>query len=163
MLNSFKDYLTVIASFTALVLSIHNYQKGQTSSVNDYFKHGDSNEQKNIRKNVYSDFDNGVEIKYKVNDENISKLISFYEFWGLMYKKKYLPSWTFDNYAGNVVNKIYNISKSYIDLRRQISKEDGTDLNSSYGSTFEYLVIKINKRNKRKLLIKNIINKLRIK
>ncbi|MFR7368256.1 sugar transferase [[Ruminococcus] torques] len=57
------------------------------------------------RHNLYKKFEEGVSID--PNDADASNTVSFFHFWGLMVKKKYLPFWVFKSASGHAVIRLY--------------------------------------------------------
>jgi hypothetical protein len=73
--------------------------------------------------------------KNSIPSEEASRVISFYHLWGLITKKKLLPSWVFDSISGERVVQLYRILSKIIDVER---KE-----NPRYAEYFEWLKNKI--------------------
>ena len=73
--------------------------------------------------------------KLKEHSDEVSQVLSFYDFWALMVKKHYLPKWTFQASSRYTAINIYNKVKPYIEFRRVEQPE--------YASHFEWLINKI--------------------
>lgn len=140
MLESILSITSIIIALLALGLSVFSYRQSHISNVKEFFMHGDSQEMKLHRKviydiyNQYSEKEEILEEMKKKSDE-ISYVISFYDFWSLMVKKGYLPKWTFQDSSKHTTINIYQKVKDYIDFRRIEQPK--------YASHFEWLIHKI--------------------
>lgn len=68
----------------------------------------------------------------------LSKIVSFYDFWGLMVKKRYLPKWTFQKSSKYTAINTYEKLEPYIKFRREDQP--------IYASHFEWLIVKLRNR-----------------
>jgi len=79
--------------------------------------------------------------------EIVTSVISFYDTWGLLLKKGYLPIWVFDGAAGDIAETIYSIVLPYIAYRKSENAERSCkDYTSHYGDHFKYMIDRLQKR-----------------
>lgn len=154
-INLEKDYLKVIFGFTkitkikdvvnivailsgisGILVGVASIRISNLGAVKEYFQQGDTPEFIEARRKVYSKIDQNVKIDK--NDVDAASIVSFFHFWGLMVKKKYLPLWVFESSSGQAVIRLYEGLESMIMERR----ED----NLMYGEYFEWLYKKVKRR-----------------
>ena len=140
MVDQIFTVVSIAISFIALVFSIFSFWQSRASAVRDFFAQGDSAQMKKYRKviyDLYSQDTSGSLIldKLKEHSDEVSQVLSFYDFWALMVKKHYLPKWTFQASSRYTAINIYNKVKPYIEFRRVEQPE--------YASHFEWLINKI--------------------
>ena len=87
-----------------------------------------------IREIIKQEYD----VKIDKNDIAAGNIVSFFRFWGIMVKKKYLPLWVFESASGYAVIRLYEGLQPMIEERRQD--------NEKYGEYFEWLYYKIKRR-----------------
>jgi len=140
------SFISMLISLFALFLSIFSFWQSRASATKEFFVQGDSVEMKQYRKAIYDIYNlNYSEEKIleelKLKTDEISHVVSFYDFWALMVKKKYLPKWTFQASSKYTMINVYNKIKPYIEYRRLTQPE--------YASHFEWLVNQSTKSKKR--------------
>ncbi len=145
--------ISVAISMFSIGLSIMTKFKEKCDNSLKFIEMGDSEEQKRYRKMVYDVYNRyeSVSIDSEVKNEiikkelivigdEISKIISFYEFWAIMLFKKYIPIWLFADNIGFATIKIYLKVKPYIEYRRKSQK--------NYAMNFEKMINKIEREHK---------------
>ena len=91
-----KDVVNIVAilsGISAILVGVASIRISNLGAVKEYFQQGDNKEYTTARHNLYKKFEEGVSID--PNDADASNTVSFFHFWGLMVKKKYLPFWVF--------------------------------------------------------------------
>lgn len=148
MTESIFGFISLFISVGAFIFSCLSYNDSKSANVKEYFAQGDSDEQKHYRKviydiyNEYKDADPQTlleKLTSRKAEHAISHVISFYDFWALMNKKRYLPFWTFYGPPGKRAYDIYHMLLPYILFRR--SQND-----PQYVVNYEWLVKKIKRK-----------------
>lgn len=139
MVDKVLTIISICISLSAFALSLFSFSQSRASIVKDFFTQGDSGEMKKYRKVVYDIYNqyNHTELildELKTHSDEVSQVVSFYDFWGLMVKRRYLPKWAFQASSRYTAINIYNKIKPYIEYRRLEQSE--------YASHFEWLVSK---------------------
>ena len=99
-----KDVVNIVAilsGISAILVGVASIRISNLGAVKEYFQQGDNKEYTTARHNLYKKFEEGVSID--PNDADASNTVSFFHFWGLMVKKKYLPFWVFKSASGHAV------------------------------------------------------------
>lgn len=137
-LQNVVNIVAIISGVSGVIMGLTSFKMANLDAVKEYFQQGDSDDFIKARKNVYKT----AEEKRKIekHNENAAKVISFFHFWGLMVKKKYLPIWVFEDASGFAVVKLYRILEPHIKERRAD--------NPYYAKHFEWLANEIKKRYK---------------
>lgn len=78
-----------------------------------------------------------------VDNEDAAAIVNFFQHWGLMAEKKYLPMWVFDSGSGAGTIRMYDCTKDYIQLMRRTQEDD------TYADKFEQLYNAIRARKAR--------------
>ena len=97
-----KDVVNIVAilsGISAILVGVASIRISNLGAVKEYFQQGDNKEYTTARHNLYKKFEEGVSID--PNDADASNTVSFFHFWGLMVKKKYLPFWVFKSASGH--------------------------------------------------------------
>ena len=146
-----QDFLTVIvipasASFIALV----EYKRTVQHAVLEFLSQGNTEEEKKRRKELYQKCE---EKKYaltlddlkRMDDASgdIAKIISFYDAWAIMVKKRYLPIKYFKGINGVTAVRLFYILEPYIEYRQNKDTEIVNQVvisNKSYAENFKWLV-----------------------
>lgn len=141
MVDRVLAIISICISLSALALSLFGFCQSRASIVKDFFAQGDNIEMKKLRKVIYDIYNqnNHAELildELKTHSDEVSQVISYYDFWGLMVKKGYLPKWAFQASSKFTTINIYNKTKPYIEYRR-LGQPD-------YASHFKWLISKIN-------------------
>lgn len=79
-----------------------------------------------------------------IDNKDAALMVNFFHHWGLFTKKHYLPLWVFDYGSGAGVIRIYDLTKEYIQARREFNQDP------KYGCGFEWLYHKLLTRRKKK-------------
>lgn len=138
-ITKIKDVVNIVAilsGISGILVGAASIRISNLGAVKEYFQQGDTPEFIEARRKVYSKIDKNVKIDK--NDVDAASIVSFFHFWGLMVKKKYLPLWVFESSSGQAVVRLYEGLESMIMERR----ED----NLMYGEYFEWLYKKVKKR-----------------
>ena len=104
-----KDVVNIVAilsGISGVLIGVASIRISNMGAVKEYFQQGDSLE------NVAA-----------------GSIISFFHFWGIMVKKKYLPLWVFESASGYAVIRLYEGLQEMIEERRKD--------NEKYGEYFE--------------------------
>ena len=127
-----KDVVNIVAilsGISAILVGIASIRISNLGAVKEYFQQGDNKEYTTARHNLYKKFDENVPID--PNDADASNTVSFFHFWGLMVKKKYLPFWVFKSASGYAVIRLYEGLREMIEIRRVDNPE--------YAEYFEWI------------------------
>ena len=133
-----KDVVNIVAilsGISAILVGIASIRISNLGAVKEYFQQGDNKEYTTARHNLYKKFDENVPID--PNDADASNTVSFFHFWGLMVKKKYLPFWVFKSASGYAVIRLYEGLQEMIEIRRVDNPE--------YAEYFEWIYRKCRK------------------
>lgn len=127
--------LSFAISLFSACSSLLAYQHSHSSTVRDFFQEGDSEEMVEYRKIIYEISKSKSKEErlegLKTHSKAVSHVLSFYNTWALLYKKYYLPRWTFQALTRDAAIEIYEITEPYIKFRRESHKE--------YAKHFEWL------------------------
>jgi hypothetical protein len=127
----------MITGSIGAIISIWGMIDGRMKVVSEYYSFDRGIEVINARKFIYE-----MEKETVSYDPQISLIISFYHYWGMMAKRRYLPFFVFDSASGRAVVMLYEKLLPTINAHRKDNKQ--------YAEYFEWLYNKIKKR-KRKL------------
>lgn len=134
-----KDIVNIVAilsGISGVLIGAASIRISNMGAVKEYFQQGDSLENVAARKEIYHKINNSIKIDK--NDVAAGSIVSFFHFWGIMVKKKYLPLWVFESASGYAVIRLYEGLQEMIEERRKD--------NEKYGEYFEWLYCKIKKR-----------------
>lgn len=139
--------LSLIVSMGSLLFTFFHFRSERCANVRAFFAQGDSESFKKNRKSLYKKrkaFENDQQewLKSLQKSEDASNVVSFYDFWGLMVKKHYLPKWTFQDSSLYTLRQAWENVKPYVEYRRITQPV--------YASHFEWLIEKIKEKPTRK-------------
>ncbi len=144
-----KDALALVISAAALIVSICNFRRSKTKNYLDFLMECDSEEQRRYRREIYDCIESGNAIEKLPPRSDVEKqaanVIAFYNKWATLYRRKYLPKWTFDSSEGQTLVGMYQRLEKYILKRREethwINLESKTKYiqTDRYGDEFENL------------------------
>ena len=130
--------LAAIASgVSGILMSLSASRVANFEAIREYFQQGDTPEMTATRHKIYEAERTGEPVDPKAAAE----VCSFFHFWGMMVKKKYLPLWIFKSASGPSVVRLYYLVLPYIEERRSTN-------NPHYGEGFKYLVKRIEREYK---------------
>lgn len=138
-IKKMKDVVNIVAilsGISGILVGAASIRISNLGAVKEYFQQGDTPEFIEARKKLYSKIDRNIKINK--NDLDAASIVSFFHFWGLMVKKKYLPIWVFESSSGQALIRLYEGLESMVMERR----ED----NPMYGEYFEWLYKKVKRR-----------------
>lgn len=130
------DVVAILSGISGVLVGFASIRISNLGAVKEYFQQGDDKDQIEARKNLYKKFDEGIKIE--PDDKDASLVISFFHFWGLMVKKKYLPFLVFKSASGHAVIILYEGLQPMIQERRRKSPD--------YAEYFEWLYLKCKKK-----------------
>lgn len=137
--TNIKDVVNIVAilsGISGILVGAASIRISNLGAVKEYFQQGDTAEFLEARRRIYSQIDQNVKIDK--NDRDAASIVSFFHFWGLMVKKKYLPIWVFESSSGQSVIRLYEGLQSMIMERREE--------NPMWGEYFGWLYKKVKKR-----------------
>lgn len=123
------NIVAILSGISAILVGVASIRISNLGAVKEYFQQGDNKEYTTARHNLYKKFEEGVSID--PNDADASNTVSFFHFWGLMVKKKYLPFWVFKSASGHAVIRLYEGLREMIEIRRVDNPE--------YAEYFEWI------------------------
>ena len=130
------DVVAILSGISGILVGAASIRISNLGAVEEYFQQGDSKEYTEARRKIYIKIDQKQKIEQDYLDAAI--VVSFFHFWGLMVKKKYLPAWVFDSASGYAVIRLYEgLSDMIIERRKK---------NPEYAQYFEWLYIKTKKK-----------------
>lgn len=139
-----KDVITLIctivgacAGLTGMVFGIISIKHNRYLAVNAYMSGIEKKEFVAARSHVYN-----TKEPLTIQDEQAAEVINFFQHWGLMARKKYLPMWVFESGAGAGVIRLYRVTEQCI-LDKRKANNDNT-----YASDFEWLYHKLQLRSR---------------
>ena len=138
MLQNVVNLVAIVSGISGIIMGLVSLKMVNLDAVKEYFQQGDSDDFIAARKKVYELGETNERIE-PYNSE-VGKVVSFFHFWGLMVKKKYLPIWVFEDASGFAVVKLYRILEPHIEERR-------VD-NPYYAKYFQWLAEEIEKKYK---------------
>jgi len=119
-----------------------------------FFEQGDSLEQRKYRKLIYDFYKTNESVKNnkehftsllvenKETEEAAAAILAFYDLWGLLAYKKFLPFWTFDGASGKTTKRMYKYLLPYIEYRQQQELENEPEFGVLYAKYFTWLINK---------------------
>ncbi len=129
-----------IIALAGLIISIFSFVNNRYLAVDEFFKKMEDEKFIESRNYVYKN-----DITDNISDSgniHAAAIVNFYQHWGLLAKKKYLPMWVFDGGTGQGTLRLFNRTQKYIYAVRQKNND------TTYGEHFEDLVTAIKKRRK---------------
>ena len=134
--------ISIITLSLTLLRDFKNGKREKSNALIKFLDQGDSPEMKKLRGDIYrhaADFKD-TEFQRKITDlfndnarpnnlysdleTSITKVISFYDKWALLYNQGYLPKWAFDGARKTVLLGICDKVMFYIDFRKAQGNED---------------------------------------
>lgn len=125
----------MLTGLSGLIISLINFRSSRLETIKEYYSQGDRREYVEARKLVYNSDPDGI---YKIEPEAVQTIL-FFNYWGALAYKKYLPMWIFYDISSVGVIKLYENLASYITDRRCGGQEE-------YGRYFEWLYLRIKQR-----------------
>ena len=168
IINRIVGIVAIVSGLGSLLIGISSMFTSSLDNVREYYATGDNDELIKARGILYnyryirikfgksvldSDFNEWVEknissgvaeIRATTAEEikNASgSVISFFQRWGLLQRKGFLPVWVFETASGYSVIKLYEAVEDIVENRR--------DSNPFYGVEFEELCQRIKKKYKK--------------
>lgn len=143
-----SEFLSVIIALLALSVSIFTFRHSRAATVRGYFTHGDNDNMKQHRAVVYDIYKKGLKEEKAIlgklieKSDDVSHVVSFYDFWALMVKKHYLPIWAFQASSKYTAINTYSKIKPFIEYRRGERKDKPCPIGAQqyYASHFEWLI-----------------------
>lgn len=130
---------SLTVSSISLLVSLLAFTRQRLQTAKDFFLQGDSELQKACRKEIYKIPDDCTDFSQYV--DLISQVVSFYDCWAILVKRKYLPVWVFDGMAGDALTRQFGKIYPYILQRRKNG-------DTNYAINFEWLSIKLSSNHK---------------
>lgn len=131
-LNMIVGFAAIASGISGVIMSLASKRTALFEAVREYYQTGDTAEMIENRSKIYAAENGAVELDRKA----ASEICSFFNFWGMMVRKKFLPIWIFKSASGPSVVRLYIILNEFISERRETG-------NKFYAVDFEYLVKKI--------------------
>lgn len=97
----------VITAVLSFILSCSGIIHNRYKAVDDYFTKMEDEKFIEARKHIY----NIKNDELRINDEQIAMVVNYFHHWGILAKKRYLPTWVFDDEGGNGVCRMYDKTK----------------------------------------------------
>lgn len=130
-----KEIITLVcaiigacAGLTGMVFGIIGIKRDKTTAVHLFMSEIENDEFIAARNHVYN-----TEEPLTIQDEQAAKVINFFQHWGLLARKKYLPMWVFESGAGAGAIRLYEATKQCIKAKREKNND------KTYASDFEWL------------------------
>lgn len=128
--------ISAIASgVSGVIMSLASKRTAIFEAVREYYQQGDTAEMIACRHKVYAAENGETELDKKA----ASEICSFFNFWGMMVRRGFLPMWVFASASGPSVVRLYEILEPYILERRDTN-------NQLYAMEFEVLVKRIRRK-----------------
>lgn len=164
MINKIVGAIAIITGLSSLIMGISSIFSATLDNVREYFYTGDTMEHSSARKLIYSyrdlKMEHGISIETDNFNDTIKSLggdftkeelekvasleINFFQMWGLLRSKHYLPMWVFDTASGYSIVKLFEGVQDIIDYKRKFH-------NPNYADQFNSLYNKILKRYNREI------------
>lgn len=149
--------VAILSGITGIVMSITSSRQASLDAIKEYYQQGDSENYVKARGFISSKNN----LKGIDDQKQVSDIVNFYELWGLLNSKKYLPIWVFGGVSG------IRVVEMYIRLTNLImSVRDGTidssgkkPINPFYGKQFEELAYRIYRKYKKNFDLTNFEEK----
>jgi len=135
------NIVAIVSGASGVIIGLSGFKISSLDAVKEYFQQGDAERFIKARHNIYSVSEEGKSIEFENKDASI--ICSFFHFWGLMVRKKYLPIWVFESASGIAIIRLYDILKDFIDEHR-IS-------NPFYAEHFEWLVCSVKRKYRKRI------------
>lgn len=133
-----EDYSSNLAAISGLIVaiaSIYGILHNRFLALHQFMSETGDPALISARHHVYS-----LTGPANINDEQTAQVINFYNRWGLMFKRHYLPRWIFNAGYGRGAVRLYHLCEPYIDLFRDTHKDD------SYAKNYKWLCDYLEKR-----------------
>ncbi|WP_133118812.1 DUF4760 domain-containing protein [Chryseomicrobium excrementi] len=140
-LNLIVGMAAIASGVSGVIMSFSSKRTALFEAVREYYQTGDTPEMIDNRNKIYAAGNGEIELDIKA----ASEICSFFNFWGMMVRKKFLPIWVFKSASGPSIVRLYIILEDFITERRKTNNE-------YYALEFEYLI----KRIKNKYNIKDM-------
>lgn len=131
-MQMFVNIIAIISGISGVVIGISGCKAAHLDAVKEFFQQGDAEEFIKARRVLYEKEEKNEKVESDSSDA--ARITDFYQFWGLMVRKGYLPIWVFEGASGVAMNRLYNILQGYIEEHRKTNK--------FYAANFEWLVTK---------------------
>lgn len=137
--------VAILSGITGIIMGIGSMRQASLDAIKDYFQQGDNPEHVKAREFISKNKNNLDE-----DSVEVKKIVNFYQLWGILNRKRYLPLWVFSGASGIRVVELYiNIEKIIIKKRQ---------INPYYGQEFEWLSYRIYRKYKKNFLNAYLVN-----
>lgn len=99
------DIVAILSGISGILVGAASIRISNLGAVEEYFQQGDSKEYTEARRKIYVKIEQNQKIEQ--DDPDVAAVVSFFHFWGLMVKKRYLPAWVFESASGYAVIRLY--------------------------------------------------------
>lgn len=114
------NIVAIISGISGVIIGLSGWRATNLDAVKEYFQQGDTEEFIKARGELYDKQDHNKNIEY--DSKEASMITNFFQFWGLMVGKRYLPIWVFEGASGMSVVRLYGILENYIVKHREKNK-----------------------------------------
>lgn len=135
------NIVAIVSGASGVIIGLSGFKISSLDAVKEYFQQGDAERFIEARHNIYSLFEGNKAIEFENKDASI--VCSFFHFWGLMVRKKYLPIWVFESASGIAIIRLYDILNDFIVEHR--------NSNPFYAEHFEWLVNSVKRKYRKRI------------
>jgi len=94
--------VAILSGVSGIIIGTASVRQANLIAVKEYFEQGDNSEHISARKYIADNKNKIYESKIEV-----SQIINFFQMWGLLNRKKYLPIWVFSGASRIRVVELY--------------------------------------------------------
>lgn len=146
MSSNMISYIALISSVVSMITAIFgvglgliSIKRNKSIAIHEFLSKMESEDFISARESVYNN-NNIIDIAELIKDKNMSIVVNFFQHWGFLTRKGYLPLWAFDNGARPGVIRLYEKTEKFIQERRKLHKDE------KYADQFEWLYVNLSKK-----------------
>lgn len=131
--------IAILSGITGILMGLASARQASLAAVKEYYQQGDSEQYVIARRYMTDNHD----LKTIEDYNNVADIMNFYELWGLLNRKNYLPIWVFGGVSGIRVVEMYVNLYDLINAVRKGELGEGKSENPFYAKQFEELAYRI--------------------
>lgn len=131
--------IAILSGITGIIMGVASARQASLAAVKDYYQQGDSDKYVIARRYMTDNHD----LKTIEDYNQVADIMNFYELWGLLNRKNYLPIWVFGGVSGVRVVEMYVNLTDLINVVRKGELGEGKSENPFYAKQFEELAYRI--------------------
>lgn len=130
-------FAAIASGVSGVIMTLSLNKVANFEAIREYFQQGDATHMMLNRQAIY-EYEESDEENKALDEKAAVEICSFYHFWGMMVKKRFLPLWIFKGASGVSGVRLHTILQPYIN-EKKLKK-------GYYADGFDILVERIKKK-----------------